>query len=83
MAPTLTEAAMARCIGERAAAAIADIRASTTLEDVTTHHRNWTAYADAMGVAPAIRDHVQIAVNEVSIEIKARKIAADRTGERT
>lgn len=76
-----TDPVEARQIAEVTVQALQDIRASVTLEQMMATYRNWQSYAESMGVAAQIREHVRDAVNEVAITIKARRAVRDPTGE--
>lgn len=82
MAFTPTDPVTARRITDRTTQAIADIRAAATLDELATLRRDWLAYAEATKVCAAIREHVEGAVREVSIEIRARQKADGHTGDR-
>lgn len=79
----LTDPVTSRRITDRASQAIADIRGATTLEELAEVHRGWKAFADAMSVCRAICDHIDGAVREVSVEIRAHQSANSRTGDRS
>jgi hypothetical protein len=76
-----TDPVQARQIAEHTAHAIAEMRRSLTLDQLGARHRDWTLYADGVGVAPQIRDHVRGVVNDVAISIKAKRVVRDPTGE--
>lgn len=66
-----TDPVTAREIALHTAEVLRSIRASLTADDVETFRAGYARYAEAKDVAPAMREHVEIAARETMTTIKA------------
>lgn len=81
MAYQPTDPVKAKQIAEHTARVLEGIRHSATLEQLDARVAEWNSFANSMGVVSQIRAHVQGAINETAIHIKARRVVRNPTGE--
>lgn len=81
MAYQPTDPVKARQIADHGMRALEGIRACVTLDQLDARVSEWDSFANSMGVVKQIRDHFREAINETAIQIKARRIVRDPTGE--